>query len=150
MGSQPPVNAIGTGVRWPDMTADVSPVDLHRPPKNNTLRLARKGFPDLVRENKRCLVGEPRASGQLQRRHSLGAIDENGDGAQQVHEGQFAGREDGAARDAELVMARFTLEAAPRRKLVRLARRTSRTDRGSLRFRPAKLAEPPISGVLAF
>jgi hypothetical protein len=70
--------------------ASIGAVDLHRPVENQAFCLARKGFPDLVRENERRHVGKPRASRQLKSRYALRAIDEDGDCAQQVDESQFA------------------------------------------------------------
>lgn len=62
VSSEAPVNAIGARVGRADVASDISAVDLHRPRENQAFCLARKGFPDLVREDECRLVGKPRAS----------------------------------------------------------------------------------------
>jgi hypothetical protein len=79
MRSDAAINTIGARICRPDVTSDIRTVNLHGPIENQALCLEGEGFPDLVRQNKRCLVGQSRASRQLKSRDAFRAVDEYGD-----------------------------------------------------------------------
>ena len=60
--SEPPVHPVRTGVGWTDMAAEIGAVDLDRGIEQDLAGLDGKRFPQLMSQDKSCLVGDVNAA----------------------------------------------------------------------------------------
>jgi hypothetical protein len=110
MFCKPPINAVGLVIRWPNVAAEICAVHFDLAGNGRAVRFRCKGFADFVSHDECRLVLAIQVAAQLQGAMTFCAVHENRDSEKVVADRKLAAGENGARRDAELVIASLALE----------------------------------------